>query len=78
MGYYDLSKEERQNFVKKMEDELTSDLQRNKMDNILQYSSDDDVYIGKMFQIFWEGFIVIRKPGPKNYPMKPRTSIKMK
>jgi 3-methyladenine DNA glycosylase AlkC len=47
MGYYNLSKEERQRFVKKMEDELTNDLKNDKIDRILYYSSDNDIYIRK-------------------------------
>lgn len=47
MGYYDLTKEERQILVIKMENEITQDLKNNKNTNILQYSSNDDVYIRK-------------------------------
>ncbi len=47
MGYYDMSKEDRQKFVKKMEYELTNNLKNNEMDKILHYSSNDDVYIRK-------------------------------
>jgi HEAT repeat protein len=47
MGYYNLSKEERQRFVKKMEDELITDLKNDKTDRILHYSSDNDIYIRK-------------------------------
>lgn len=47
MGYYDLSKDERQNFVQNMEEELTSDLENDEMDKIIMYSSDNDVYIRK-------------------------------
>lgn len=47
MGYYDLSKEERQKFVLKMEKEITKDLKDKKTSTILHYSSDNDVYIRK-------------------------------
>lgn len=47
MGYYDLTKEERQIHVIKMENKITQDLKNNKNTNILQYSSNDDVYIRK-------------------------------
>lgn len=47
MKYYDLTKEERQSFVIKMENELMQDLESNKNSHILQYSSNEDVYIRK-------------------------------
>lgn len=47
MGYYDLKKEERQELVGKLEDEITSDLKNDKISQILHYSSDEDVYIRK-------------------------------
>jgi hypothetical protein len=47
MGYYDLTKEERQKLVQKMEDEITQDLKDDNMTLILQYSSNNDVYIRK-------------------------------
>jgi len=47
MGYYDLSKEERQQLVLKMEEEMKQDLEDGKITTILQYSSEDDIYIRK-------------------------------
>lgn len=47
MGYYDLSKKERQELVKKMELELIDDLKYHNINSILQYSSDPDIYIRK-------------------------------
>ncbi|BDZ69578.1 HEAT repeat domain-containing protein [Methanobacterium petrolearium] len=47
MGYYDLSKEERQKFVLKIKKEIGEDLESGKSTAILHYSSDDDVYIRK-------------------------------
>ena len=47
MGYYDMNKEERQKFIHKMGDELTSELKSGKTNIIIKYSSDDDVYIRK-------------------------------
>jgi 3-methyladenine DNA glycosylase AlkC len=45
MGYYDLSKKERQNLVRKMESSIQEDLKIGKNTSILLYSSDYDVYI---------------------------------
>ncbi|WP_321422526.1 HEAT repeat domain-containing protein [uncultured Methanobacterium sp.] len=47
MKYYDLTKDERQRLVIKMENELMQDLKSNKNSHILQYSSNEDVYIRK-------------------------------
>jgi len=47
MGYYDLSKEERQQLVLKMGGEITQNLEDGKVTKILHYSSDDDIYIRK-------------------------------
>ncbi len=51
MGYYDLTKEERQELVQKMEDEITQDLKDKKIIRILHYSSNNDVYIRKNVSI---------------------------
>lgn len=42
-----MNKEERQKFIHKMGDELTSELKSGKTNIIIKYSSDDDVYIRK-------------------------------
>src|SRR5690606_8032520 len=47
MGYYDLSKEERQKFVLKMKKEIVKGLKEGETIVILHYSSDNDVYIRK-------------------------------
>jgi 3-methyladenine DNA glycosylase AlkC len=47
MNYYDLTKEERENLVGEMKDEIIQDLKSNKNTSILQYSSNEDVYIRK-------------------------------
>lgn len=47
MGFYDLSKEERKKLVEEMRNEVLSDLEQNKLDNIKKYGSDDDTYIRK-------------------------------
>ncbi|EKQ54605.1 MAG: hypothetical protein B655_0717 [Methanobacterium sp. Maddingley MBC34] len=47
MGYYDLTKEERQNLVLEMKDEIIKDLESGENTSILLYSSDEDVYIRK-------------------------------
>lgn len=47
MGYYDMNKEERKQFVLKMEEELIYDLKNNKDSLTLHYSADNDVYIRK-------------------------------
>lgn len=47
MGYYDMNKEERKEFVLKMEEELIDDLKNNKDSQTLHYSADNDVYIRK-------------------------------
>ena len=70
MKYYDLTKEERQSLVIKMENELMQDLKSNKKSHILQYSSNEDVYIrknvsnilGKIYReknLFKEGIIQV-------------------
>jgi HEAT repeat protein len=45
MGYYDISKKERQKLLKKMESKIQEDLKDGKTTSILLYSSDNDVYI---------------------------------
>ena len=47
MGYYDLSKKERKNLVRIMESSIQEDLKNDENTSILQYSSDNDVYIRK-------------------------------
>lgn len=47
MGFYDLSKEERQELVKKIQQEIQEDLENNRIDAIYRYSSDPDTYIRK-------------------------------
>lgn len=47
MGYYDLTKEERQSLVLEMENKITQDLKSGKKTIILHYASNDDVYIRK-------------------------------
>lgn len=47
MGYYDMNKEERRNFVLKMAEEIIREVNDDHMPLILDYASDDDVYIRK-------------------------------
>ena len=47
MGYYDLSKEEREILKKTIEDTVLSDFRTNEHKGILSYSTDDDTYIRK-------------------------------
>jgi HEAT repeat protein len=47
MGFYDLSKEERQKLIEKMENSIKKDLETDQMENILNYASDGDTYIRK-------------------------------
>ncbi|MCE5214957.1 MAG: HEAT repeat domain-containing protein [Methanobacterium sp.] len=47
MGFYDLSKEERKEFVSKMNEEIMDDLNNEETIKILNYASDNDVYIRK-------------------------------
>lgn len=48
-----MDKEERRKFVLKMEEEITQDLEDSKITAILNYSSDDDVYILKNVSIYY-------------------------
>ena len=47
MSFYDLSKEERNVLVDKINQEITNDLASNQLDHIIRYFSDDDTYIRK-------------------------------
>lgn len=47
MGFYDLSKEERQKLVAEMESIIKNDLKTNQTENILNYAADEDTYIRK-------------------------------
>lgn len=47
MGFYDLSKEERQKLVDKINQEIATDLEKGNIDHILVYFSDEDTYIRK-------------------------------
>ena len=47
MGFYDLSKEERNILVEKINQEITDDLTSNNTGNIIKYFSDEDTYIRK-------------------------------
>ncbi|NMH89217.1 HEAT repeat domain-containing protein [Flavivirga algicola] len=47
MAFYDLSKEERNHLVEKINRDLTYDLTSNKTENIIKYFSDGDTYIRK-------------------------------
>src|SRR5947207_550295 len=47
MGFYDVPLKERQNLVKKIENEIESDLGSSTIQNILKYFSDKDTYIRK-------------------------------
>lgn len=47
MGYYDLTKKERQKLIKKMEEDLLDDLKFRNISSIIHYSSDPDIYIRK-------------------------------
>jgi len=47
MGFYDLSKKERQNLVFNIEKDILLDLESDSKENILKYFSDEDTYIRK-------------------------------
>jgi 3-methyladenine DNA glycosylase AlkC len=47
MGYYDLSKHEREKLVNKMKENVIQDISNSGTDNILKYASDSDTYIRK-------------------------------
>ncbi|MBC3845608.1 HEAT repeat domain-containing protein [Winogradskyella echinorum] len=47
MAFYDLTKEERNQLVEKINQRIENDLENNTSDNILKYFSDDDTYIRK-------------------------------
>lgn len=47
MGFYDLSKEERNQLVEKINKEITADLSQDKIEHIIKYFSDEDTYIRK-------------------------------
>ncbi|GAA3631662.1 HEAT repeat domain-containing protein [Flavivirga jejuensis] len=47
MGFYDLSKEERNQLVEKINREIIHDLTSNNTENIIKYFSDEDTYIRK-------------------------------
>jgi len=47
MGFYDLSKAERQELVKKIQKEILNDLIEDEKNNIYKYSADSDTYIRK-------------------------------
>lgn len=47
MAFYDLTKEERNQLVEKINQRIENDLKNNTSDNILKYFSDDDTYIRK-------------------------------
>lgn len=47
MAFYDLSKEERNILVEKINQDIAFDLSSNKTENILKYFSDEDTYIRK-------------------------------
>ena len=47
MGFYDLSKEERNILVEKINQDIVNDLSSNKSENIITYFSDEDTYIRK-------------------------------
>ncbi|WP_296383901.1 HEAT repeat domain-containing protein [Winogradskyella sp.] len=47
MNFYDLNKEERNQLVKKINQDIEVDLKQNNTENILNYFSDEDTYIRK-------------------------------
>jgi len=47
LGFYDLSKEERQKVVDKIHYAILADIEKGKSANILGYFSDEDTYIRK-------------------------------
>ncbi|WP_339752021.1 HEAT repeat domain-containing protein [uncultured Winogradskyella sp.] len=47
MSFYDLTKQERNQIVEKINQEIENDLKQNKTENIIIYFSDDDTYIRK-------------------------------
>lgn len=47
MGFYDLSKEKRQELVEKIEKQVKQDLKKDSTENIYKYASDPDTYIRK-------------------------------
>ncbi len=55
MAFYDLSKEERNILVEKINQDITFDLSSNETENIIKYFSDDDTYVRKT------GYLVIGK-----------------
>ncbi|MEX0314494.1 MAG: HEAT repeat domain-containing protein [Allomuricauda sp.] len=55
MGFYDLSKEERNQLVQKIQSNLLNDLQKGQDENFIKYFSDKDTYIRK------SGYLAIGK-----------------
>jgi hypothetical protein len=47
VGYYDLSKEQRDQLYNKMKNNILHDIVENELDQIKKYASDDDIYIRK-------------------------------
>lgn len=47
MAFYDLTKDERNQLVEKINQDIENDLRQNKTDTIINYFSDDDTYIRK-------------------------------
>ena len=47
MSFYDLSKEERQKLVDKINHAILADIEKGRSSNILNYFSDEDTYIRK-------------------------------
>lgn len=47
MGFYDLSKEERKELVEEIENFIKCDLETDKIEIIVKYASDDDIYLRK-------------------------------
>jgi HEAT repeat protein len=47
IGFYNLSKPEREKLVQKMEQEILSDVEKTRTENLEKYNSDEDTYIRK-------------------------------
>jgi|GEM_PF-5514918 len=62
MGYYDLSKEERQTLVHKMKGDLIDDLNNCNITSILRYSLNDDFYVRKNVSLILRRIYNKKKP----------------
>ncbi len=66
MGFYDLSENEREKLVKKIEQETQSDLLINSSKNILKYFSDEDTYIRKTAYLAMGKIYFLQSPSQAN------------